>query len=288
MASADIGDMSLLLELGQRLVLRLLGHAGVLDLLFHLVEVGAFLALAEFLLDGLDLFVQVVLALALLHLALDAAADALLHLQDVELRLELAEQPLQPRDDVEHLEDFLLLLELERQVRGDGVGQAPGLLDARQGGKNLRRNLLVQFHVLVELGDDGAAHRLDLVRRLVLDRHRHDVRDEHDALIDDAFDAGALAAFHQHLHRAVGQLEHLQDVGDAADVVHVLGAGLVLGRRFLRDEQDALARLHRGFQRLDRLGAADEERNHHVGEYHHIPQGKQGQFDSCCGEVKRA
>jgi hypothetical protein len=129
-----------------------LAHAGGLDLLLHLVDVGAVLAFAEFLLDGLDLLVQVVLALALLHLALDAAADALFDLQDVELGLELAEQLFQALGDAEDLEHLLLLLQLERQVGGNGVGQAPGFLDAGQRGQDLGRNLLVQLHVLVELG----------------------------------------------------------------------------------------------------------------------------------------
>jgi hypothetical protein len=71
-------------------------HARGFDLLLEFFEVGALFAVAQFLLDGLDLLVQVVLALALLHLALDAAADALFHLQDVDLVLEQFEQLLQP------------------------------------------------------------------------------------------------------------------------------------------------------------------------------------------------
>ena len=65
--------------------------------------------------------------------------------------------------DVEHLEHFLLLLELERQVRGDRVAQAPGFVDARERGQDLRRDLLVQLHVLIELLDHRAPHRLGLV-----------------------------------------------------------------------------------------------------------------------------
>jgi len=91
----------------------------------------------------------------------------------------------------------------------------------------------------------------------------------------DALDPRALAAFHQHLHGAVGELEHLQDVRNAADLVQVLGGGLVLGRRFLRDEQDALARFHGDFHRLDRLRPPDEERDHHVREHDHVPQRQQ-------------
>jgi hypothetical protein len=73
-----------LLEFALGLGQAFLAHAGGLDLLVQFFEVGTFLAFAEFLLDGLDLFVQVVLALALFHLALDAAADALFDLEDVD------------------------------------------------------------------------------------------------------------------------------------------------------------------------------------------------------------
>ena len=71
-----------LIELGLRLVARLLGHAGLFDLLRQLFSfVRHFFQVAQFLLDGLHLFVQVILALALFHLAFYAAADAFLHLE---------------------------------------------------------------------------------------------------------------------------------------------------------------------------------------------------------------
>ena len=164
-ASADIGDIMLqLLELGHRLAPRppstcLRG----LDLLFHLVEIGVLVALAQLLLDRLDLLVQVVLALALLHLALDAAADALLDLQDVDLAFEQSEQVLEALADVAHLEDLLLLLELERQMRGDRVGEPAAVVDAGHRGQDLGRDLLVELDVLVELREQRAAHRLDFM-----------------------------------------------------------------------------------------------------------------------------
>ncbi len=51
----------------------------------------------------------------------------------------------------------------------------------------------------------------------------------------DLVDMSTLTAFDQHLHRAVGQLQHLQDVGYRADSVKIFGRGLVLGRGFLSD-----------------------------------------------------
>jgi hypothetical protein len=75
---------------------------------------------------------------------------------------------------------------------------------------------------------------------------------------------GALGAFDQHLDGAVGQLEHLQDICQAADAVEVLRFRLVLGRRFLGQQQDVLAAFHGHFEGLDRFRAADEERDDHV------------------------
>ena len=111
---------------------RLFGHVRGLDLFFQLVEVGAFLALAQFLLDRLDLFVQVILALALFHLAPHTAADALFDLENVDLALQQAQQMFQAFTHPEDLQHFLFLLEFEREVSGYRVGQAAGIIDAGQ------------------------------------------------------------------------------------------------------------------------------------------------------------
>ncbi len=72
-----------LLQLGIRLFARFLGKRGLGDAGLKLGDlVLAVLAIAEFLLNGLHLLVQVVLALGLFHLRLDAGLDLLFHLQD--------------------------------------------------------------------------------------------------------------------------------------------------------------------------------------------------------------
>ena len=96
MASADIGDIRRsFFSSASAFDARFLGHVRSLDALFHLVQIGALFEVAEFLLDRLDLLVEVVLALALLHLLLDAPADALLDLEDVELGFHQCEQMLE-------------------------------------------------------------------------------------------------------------------------------------------------------------------------------------------------
>ena len=193
----------------------------------------------------------------------------------IRLDIAAAQQVLEPLLDVEHLQHFLLLFELERQVRGDGIAETAGFIDARERGQDLGRDLLVELHILIELLDHRAPHRLDLVvgggvRR---DRRHRDgvVRLE----VHDLVEARALAALDQHLHGAVREFQHLQDVGDAADAVEILGQRIVLRGGFLRDQHDALARFHRRLERLDRLRAPDEQRDHHVREHHHVAQRQQ-------------
>jgi hypothetical protein len=139
-----------------------LGILASLDLLLDLFDVGALFALAQFLLDGLDLLVEVEVALVLLHLALDAATDLLVDVQDVDFALDLLEQVLQPLLDVGQVQHGLLVVQLERQMRGNGVGQTAGIVDAGDGGQDLGRNLLVELDVLVKLLHHGAAQGLDL------------------------------------------------------------------------------------------------------------------------------
>ena len=71
--------------------------------LMRVFQLGGFvlavLALAQFLLDRLQLLVEVVLALGLLHLPLDAVADRLLDLQHADLALHVGIDALQPLGD---------------------------------------------------------------------------------------------------------------------------------------------------------------------------------------------
>ena len=69
----------------QRLFLDFVGHAGFFDFLLQVFDVAlAFVLLAQFLLDGLHLLAQVVLALRLLHAILHFALNLVAQLLDFE------------------------------------------------------------------------------------------------------------------------------------------------------------------------------------------------------------
>ena len=273
-----------LLQLAVGLLARFLGHAGGLDLLVQVFEVGTLFAVAQFLLDRLDLLVQVVLALALLHLALDAATDALFHLQDVDLVLEQIEQLFQPLAHLGQIQHRLLGIELQRQMRSDGVSQATRIVDTADGRQDLGRDLLVQLDVLVELLGHRAPQGFDLGLGVDFGRDRQHLGNEMLFGLGDAVGRGTLQAFDQHLDRAVGQFQHLQDAGNAADLEHIVGLGLVLAGGLLGHQHDLTTCFHRGFQGLDGLGATHEQRNHHMRKHHHVAQRQQGQGDGFGGQ----
>jgi hypothetical protein len=127
--------------------------------------VRALLAVAQLALDRLHLLVEVVLALRLLHLALDARADALLHLQHADLAFHQAEHLLQPlaTDSVPSSRSSFSSILITRC--GDGVGELGVVLDLADGADDLGRDLLVELHVVLELGHGRARQRLGLDRR---------------------------------------------------------------------------------------------------------------------------
>ena len=145
-----------------RLLARFLRQLGLLDLLLELGELVLAVLVAELLLDRLHLLVEVVLALRLLHLALDARADALLDLQDRDFALHQAEHLFQPLGDDRRLEHRLLVGNLDREMRGDRVGELGIVLDLLDRADDLGRHLLVELHIALELGDDRARQRLGL------------------------------------------------------------------------------------------------------------------------------
>ena len=151
-----------LLELVLGLLARLLGELGALDLLLDLGELILAFLVAELLLDRLHLLVEVVLALRLLHLALDARADALFHLQHGDLALHHAEHLFQPLGDGGRLQDQLLVGNFYRQMRGHGVGELGIVLDLLDDADHFGRNLLVELHIVLELIDDRARKRFGL------------------------------------------------------------------------------------------------------------------------------
>ncbi len=114
-----------LLELCRRLGARLLRQLRLLDLLGQFGEFVAVLALAAQLgLDRLELFVEVIFALRLFHLALHAAANAAFDLQHTQLALHEGQRHFQPLHRVTLGQHRLLVGHLRGDIGGHRIGKA--------------------------------------------------------------------------------------------------------------------------------------------------------------------
>ena len=197
-----------LLELGDGLVARFLGELGVLDALLELGEIVLAVLVAQLLLDRLHLLVEIIFALRLLHLALDARANALLDLQDRDFALHQRQAFFEAARDADRLQHVLLVGDLHREMRRDRVGELRVVVDLRHRADDLGRDALVELHIALEFGDRPSGRALrprpaSRVRRRALRRPPRNNR-------PSACSVRTLAratAFDEHLHRAVGQLQ---------------------------------------------------------------------------------
>ena len=215
-----------LLEFLDGLVADFFRHARGFDFLFQFVEF-ALLAAAQFLLDGLDLLVEVVLFLRLLHLALDARLDGAVHVELFDFHVEHVADAAQAFGRIENLEQPLLLFNRKLQVGGDGVGQLGRIFHAHGRDHGLVVQRLAELHVLLEQRGDALHARFNLRRGL-----GGIAGDPHGGLqkafrFDDLQNLAALDAFDQNLDVAVGQFQALDDVDDGADLENVSGLGFV-------------------------------------------------------------
>jgi hypothetical protein len=111
---------------------------------------GEFRALAQFLLDGLELLAEVVLPLALVHLAASFHGDLLLHFQQLDLPLQQLVHALEAQARVGDLQHFLGLLELEVQVGRHQIRQTAGIVQVARDDQHLLGQGLAQGHGLLQ------------------------------------------------------------------------------------------------------------------------------------------
>src|SRR5215470_5482766 len=250
----------------------LLRQLGLFDLILDLGELAAAFLVAELLLDGLHLLVEIILALPLLHLPLDARADAFFDLEHGDLALHQAQHLLESLSDRIGFENSLLVGDLHREMRGERVGDAAVVVDLLNDADDFRRHLLAELHIALELGDGGArkCFGLDALTDRVLEHDRFRfVKLGAIAVLEDPRAPGSLD---QDLDRTVRQLEQLQHACERADLEDRVRCRIVVRGVPLRREQDSRITLRYLFEGADRLLAPDEERHDHVRKYHGVSQ----------------
>jgi hypothetical protein len=90
---------------------------------------GGILVVAQLLADHLHLLAEVVLLLALLHVAVHLVLDLARQLGELQLLVDQLQHGLQPRAVAGLLQDLLAVLDAEVEVGTHHVGQLAGILD---------------------------------------------------------------------------------------------------------------------------------------------------------------
>ena len=223
-----------------------------------------FVALAQLLLDRPHLLVEVVLLLRALHLLLHARANLALDLEHLDLALEQAVDFFEAFRGSLDLEHALALLELQRQVRSHRIRESRCALNLSERVQQLRRNLAVELHVLLEARADAAHQRFGFDAAAVAVFERLHLAAEKRSRLHEGANARALFALDDDLHGAVRERDVLEDQPDRADRVDVAFAGFFLGDLALRRQQQMTIAIASFGHRRDRLLTTDVERHHHV------------------------
>ena len=258
------------LQLLHGLFHRAFGHAGSLNLLLELLDFVRFAA-PQFLLNGLELLVEVVLFLGPLHLALHARVDRAIDVELLDLDFQNVRDAVQALGRLEDLEQFLFFLDGNLQVGRDGVGKLSGIFHAHGGDHRVVVQALRELDVLLEQRGDPRGRLLDLRAGLGLHGNQTNRGAEEAFVARHLHDLGAFGAFDQHLDIAVRQLDALHDICERSDLVDFLRLGVVHRGVVLRDEENLLVARQRVFQGAHGGFAADDERVHHLREDDHIP-----------------
>ena len=216
-------------ELAVDLRLRDLGQLEGGELLLQLGQAPVVVALAELLLDRLELLAQEHLPLAVAELLLDLRLDLRLGVEHGDLPLHRDQHTAQPLLDRSRLEQRLPLRVRQLDVRRHQVGEVRRLADL---GEELAHGLLGQLELLAEPGglrrrlavegDERGVRRIERRKVVLLE----DERGEEAVLRLEAEHRGAPLAVQHELHPGRAALE-LADPGDGADREQALGGHLL-------------------------------------------------------------
>ena len=278
------------LQLLERLFLRVLGHLGPLDLFLEIFDfLGLFVDLAQFTVDGPDLFPEKIIPLAFGDLVPHVGLDLGLHGGKLHFPGKQVIDLAQSLDRVRDFQDRLGLADFEAQVRCDQVGQFPRVFDAGQDGADLAGEFTAKgqyaFGILADVAHQGFGfhvHVLDRVFGYPLDPDA--VGDPPPGVPDD-FCLGH--PLHQRLDTAVGQLEHAQDLADRSYGEDVFRFGVFRCRVLLGDQHQVPVPGNGLLHGAHGFFPPHEQRQQHVRENHHVADRHQRQHrgDVRCGVV---
>ncbi len=147
MLSGRFGHAAQALELFARLLLDIIRHLRLRDGRFDFIQVRVVFA-PEFLLDRFELLAKQVLALTLIHLLFALCADLMRDPEHLKLLIDRFQHTVEAFAYVDGLEQLLLFLNPEVEIRDDEIGQRPGRLYGGERRREFHRRLLYELSEL--------------------------------------------------------------------------------------------------------------------------------------------
>ena len=182
------------------------GEFGFADLLFQLLKlIPTFVLLAQLALNGLHLLIQIIVALALLHLPLHAVTDAALNLQHAHFAFHEGEDALETLGRAEDFQQFLLLFQLDRQIVCDHVSHLASRWQLAKARDDFRRDFAVEFYIILKLLNRCTRQCLCLWAIGIDVFDFGDLDREHRLGRIKALNRHARLAFNKNFYRPVGQ-----------------------------------------------------------------------------------
>src|SRR5688572_12254015 len=246
------------LQLLDRVLVYVLGHARVVDLLLQLLELGrGLVAFAELLLDLTHLLAQHVLALALVELLLGLVADLLRDAQHADALGQVLEHLVEAPLEIEGLEQVLLVVVFDVEQVGDHVGKQRRRSHALHHDGELFRRARQELDRLDRLRFELQEACFDVGVRLVLRVDHLRARNEERPARQELEYAEAVLALHHEVVRAFGAGDVAHDLAGRADPVEILGRHVVLLRVALEQKADLLLAALRFLRGCNRTDASD-------------------------------
>ena len=265
----------------EQLLLAVLGKVQLGDLAAVLVgfSVGV-VALAQLIADDVQLLVQVVIALVLVHGLVDLFRDLLFNFHHLTLAAQHLNELFQPSVQSAFVHDGLLVLIAEQQVCGHVLAEEGRVVAGHDGKHHVLAKARVHAEVFIKTGLEGPQQCFGLHSFLGLasaHRGRAHRRKQKIAAGVQLGELGTVLTLHQNLYKVVGDAQHLLDFGYNAVAEQVCLGGVAGLHRLLGHQKNVGIICHCPLHGGDALFPAHLEVHEVVGEHHKAAQGDGGQ-----------